>query len=210
MAPSANARMIDPAPAPPGARLKLTAPTRPDRDSLLRFLTGVDAELSGGWTGSALAQALSRLRRAAHGRVAVACEDGALLQWLDAWENTLLPVYFDPRGEDEVARWRARGVIAALAGAPDAFDGRSVGELTLFETRLAGFVKAMLVEPELLVLDCLFERLGYDEQRRARGFIELFERRYPMRSMLYVGLTDADPGFLPGFVPLDAIEENRP
>ncbi len=209
MAASQATARIEPAPVSPGTRQKLTAPTRPDRDSLLRFLTGVDAELTGCWTGAAIAQALSRLRRAAHGRVAVACEDGALLQWLDAWENTLLPVYFDPRGEEQVARWRARGVIASLAGAQDAFDGRSVGELSLFETRLAGFVKAMLVEPELLVLDCLFERLGYEEQRRARGFIELFERRYPMRSMLYVGLADADPGLLPGFVPLDAMKENR-
>ncbi len=198
----ANARLPGHSAIRLGARLKVIAPTRPDRDALLRYLTSLDANLSGCWTPPEIARPLEVLRDAVHASVAVVAEDGALLQWLDAWKNVTLPVYFEAQDGTWLTHRRARGILAALGSSLDTFKGRAVGQLSLFDARLAGFVKSMLVEPELLVLDCLFEGLGYEEQRRAAAFIDLFRNRYPLRRVLYLGLFEPDPAMLAGFVPL--------
>src|SRR5678815_1757063 len=62
-----------------GTRLRLTVPTRPARDAVLAFLTGLEASYDGPFAG-----ALTELRDAAENNVAIAFEDGGLLQSLDA------------------------------------------------------------------------------------------------------------------------------
>lgn len=182
-----------------GERLCVIAPTRPARDALFAWLTGLEPELTGVWAAPRFSLPLSELRKASAGNVAIAFEDGGLLQSLDAWRNTLLPVAYHAAHEVAAALRRARGILAALGRKPEDFIGRSGGELSLYERRLAGFVRAMLVEPELLVLDRLFEDLGHEESRGIAACIELFGRRYPLRRMLYVGFTEVHP---PGFEPL--------
>ena len=176
---------------PLGARYRLLVPTRPGRDAILRFLAGIDAQ-----GGDAV---LGELHQAARGRVAIAFEDGGLLQWLNAWHNAVLPADFHAAEAVRQARRRARGIFAALGQDPDAVAKRPVEDLSLFEARLVGFVKAMLLEPDLLVLDCLFERLGHEEQRQVRGWIDYCQARYPLRRMLYLGLTEVNADLLAGF-----------
>ena len=190
-----------------GCCLKVSAPTRPARDALLGFLTGLEEQLTGPWAGARFAVPLAELRAACSENVAIAFEDGGLLQSLDAWQNALLPVAFHVAHEVEVATRRARGILAALGRNPEEFAGRFDSALSLYEKRLVGFVKAMLLEPQLLVIDRLFEELGYEEQRGVAGFLRLFRSRYPLRSMLYVGLTATAPELLAGFEPLDTMEE---
>ncbi len=184
---------------PLGARYRVLVPTRPRRDALLRFFAGL--------TGQAEDPRLLVLREAVHGRVAIAFEDGGLLQWLDAWHNAVLPANYHAAESVRQARRRARGIFAALGQDPDAIAGKPIDELSLLQARLVGFVKAMLLEPGLLVLDCLFERLGFEEQRQVAGWIEYCRKRYPMRRMLYVGLTQASAALLDGFEELDAMEK---
>jgi ABC-type lipoprotein export system ATPase subunit len=169
------------------ARVRLTVPTRPARDAVLAYLTG----LQPAYEGPAV-NALAELRRASRGRVAVAFEDGGLLQSLDAWGNTLLPVSYHAAEEAPAATRRAKGILAALGRRPEEFIGRHGSALTLHERRLVGFVRAMLVEPELLVLDRLFEDLGREERQSIAACIELFASRYPLRRMLYVGFAETD------------------
>jgi ABC-type lipoprotein export system ATPase subunit len=183
---------------PLGARYRMTAPTRPYRDHVLRYLSGLeDTPPEDG-----AAPRLRALREAAEGRIAIAFEDGGLLQWLDAWQNAVLPADFHAAEAPLPARRRARGIFAALGQDPDRLAGRPVSALTLFEARLVGFVKAMLMEADLLVLDGLLERLGGEEQRQVAQWIALFRSRYPLRRLLYVGLHD--PGAaLEGFAALE-------
>lgn len=183
---------------PLGARYRLIAPTRTYRDQVLRFLAGIDAAPP----RDALAPRLLALRAAARGRVAVAFEDGGLLQWLDAWHNAILPSGYHAAAELRPVP-RARGLFAALGREADRFSGRAVAELSLLEARLVGFVKAMLLEADLLVLDGLFERLGAEEEREVARWIALHRARYPLRRVLYLGLQD--PGArLDGFAALEA------
>ncbi len=191
-----------------GTCFSVAAPTRPARDALLAYLTGLDDELGGVWKDARHAGPLSALRAAGDGEVAIAFEDGGLLRSLDAWQNTLLPVAFHAAQELEAAGFRARGILAAFSQRPEDFAGRAESTLTLFERRLLGFVKAMLMEPQLLVLDRLFEDLGFEEQRAVAGWLRLFHDRYPLRRMLYVGFTEAPPGLLAGFAPLGTLENS--
>lgn len=184
-----------------GQRLRLIAPTRPARDALFGFLAGLEP-LGGYWERADYPAALGELSARSRGDVAIAFEDGGLLQSLDAWDNLLLPVSYHAAGEAASAARRAHGILAAVGRKPEEFAGRFDRALTLYERRLVGFVKAMLVEPQLLVLDRLFEDLGYEEQQGIAALIELFGRRYPLRRMLYVGLTESTPGLLQAFEPL--------
>jgi predicted ABC-type transport system involved in lysophospholipase L1 biosynthesis ATPase subunit len=190
-----------------GYSFKLAAPTRPARDALLAYLTGLEENLAGVWAGARYAEALIELRRSSGGEVAIAFEDGGLLRSLDAWQNTLLPVAFHAAQELEAAGWRARGILAALGHRPQEFTGRADSTLSLYERRLLGFVRAMLTEPQLLVVDRLLEDLGFEECRAVAGWLGLFRSRYPLRRMLYVGLTEAAPELLAGFAPLVSREE---
>lgn len=183
-----------------GQRLRLTVRTRPARDAVLAFLTGLEPAYAGPF-----AAPLAELREQCGEDVAIAFDDGGLLQSLDAWGNTLLPVAYHAAQETDVAERRARGILAALGRRPEEFAGRSDRALSLYEKRLLGFVKAMLVEPRLLVLDRLFEDLGAEEQQGVAALIELFGKRYPLRRMLYVGFAEM-PSAVPGFEPLSAPE----
>lgn len=174
-----------------GTRYQLIVPTRPARDAALAFLTGLEPDYAGSMTS-----ALAELRDGSADSVAVAFEDGGLLQSLDAWGNTLLPAAYHAAEQAAQAERRARGVLAALGRKPAEFAGLPASSLTLYERRLLGFVRAMLVEPQLLVLDRLFEDLGADERQGIAECIALFGRRYPLRRMLYVGFADAS---LPDF-----------
>jgi ABC-type multidrug transport system ATPase subunit len=174
-----------------GSRFRLTVPTRPARDAVLAYLTGLQPAYEGPAIG-----ALAELLRVSSGNVAVAFEDGGLLQSLDAWSNTLLPVSYHAPEEAASAERRARGILAALGRTPEDFIGRPGSSLSLYERRLLGFVRAMLVEPELLVLDRLFEELGREERQGISACVDLFGLRYPLRRMLYLGLSDVN---LPDF-----------
>ena len=170
-----------------GTRLQMVVGTRPARDAALAFLTGVEPDFAGEITPM-----LAELREESGHDVAVAFEDGGLLQSLDAWGNTLLPVMFRGTEDAATAERRARGFLAALGRKPAEFIGVPGSLLTLYERRLLGFVRAVLVEPRLLVLDRLFEDLGGDERQGIAACIELFGRRYPLRRMLYLGFAEVN------------------
>ena len=170
-----------------GRRARITLPTRPARDAVLAFLTGLEPGYSG-----PCADAVTGLRESSHNNVAIAFEDGGLLQSLDAWGNALLPVAYHAAEDAPVVERRARGILAALGRTPEQFIGRPGSSLSLYERRLAGFVRAMLVEPELLVLDRLFEDLGREERQGIAACIDLFGVRYPLRRMLYVGFSEVN------------------
>ena len=170
-----------------GTRLRMTVPTRPARDAVLAFLTGLEPVYAG-----PLAAPLTELRQACGDSVAIAFEDGGLLQSLDAWQNTLLPVAYHAAHEVDVALRRAHAIFAALGRKPGEFIGRPGNSLSLYDRRFAGFVRAMLVEPELLVLDRLFEELGRDERQGIAACIDLFGSRYPLRRVLYLGFSEVN------------------
>lgn len=115
--------------------------------------------------------------------------DGGLMSHLSVWNNLLLPLEYRARdvrhaaedakllfvlcGEDRAALPRL------LKRYPDA--------LSLYERRLVGFVRALLLEPEVLVLDGTFDGLAAAEKEKALRWMQVFRLRFPFRVLLYRG-----------------------
>lgn len=119
--------------------------------------------------------------------------DGGLLSHLSVWKNLVLPLEYRARdvghaaedasllfmlcGEDEA------GLPRLMASYPD--------DLSLYERRLVGFVRALLLEPEVLVLDEVFDGLAAAEKEKALHWMQVFRLRFPFRVLLYRGPEDA-------------------
>ena len=99
-------------------------------------------------------------------RVGVVPESGGLISNLKVWENIALPVsYHGARGARVLkeSESRAAEIFADIGLAGDslkALMGRLPGPLSSYEKKLIGLVRAMLMEPEIMIYDSLFDGLS--------------------------------------------------
>ena len=96
--------------------------------------------------------------------------NGGLISNLNGWENIALPIGFH-------APARLRGLAPEVYAMLEQFgaDARSVlarlpEEMTLFEKKLAGYVRMRLGRPRLVLAEELGEGLGAGERQRVAGF----------------------------------------
>lgn len=135
--------------------------------------------------------------------VAIVSRNGGLLNQLSLRENLLLPSAY--HGTDVSNADLERDVAdilrqCGLDAAPEALAawlGGSPSLMGRLERRLAGYARALLARPEILVLDHVFEGLTRDEARRVLGWRKIFHRYLPFRTLLFVdldfqGLPDLD------------------
>lgn len=119
--------------------------------------------------------------------------DGGLLGHLSVWKNLLLPLEYRARDMRHVAEDAA--LLFALCGEDEANLPRLLGSypdaLSRYERRLTGFVRALLLEPEVLVLDDVFDGLAAAEKEKALRWVQVFRLRFPFRVLLYRGQEDA-------------------
>lgn len=113
------------------------------------------------------------------------CGDGGLLSHLTVRENLYLPLEYHGRDTGHVAEDAA--MLLALCG-EDAQGSRRLLEsypdaLSLYEQRLAVFVRALLAEPEMLELDDMDEGLSVEERAKVMHWPEVFRLRFPFRQM---------------------------
>jgi ABC-type transporter Mla maintaining outer membrane lipid asymmetry ATPase subunit MlaF len=64
------------------------------------------------------------------------------------------------------------------------------GDLGPFEKRLAGFVRCLLMRPEVLVYSRFFEGLTVPEAQRAMALNGVYHRRHPQGTSVYLVLSD--------------------
>ncbi len=117
---------------------------------------------------------------------ALVASNGGLISNLRVWENIALPSqYHDIRvggkyEESMVSLFEKCGIrdektlSALLFKLPD--------QLSLYEKRLVGFVRAMLVAPEMMVYDSLHEGLSPREMQKTARFDRIFRLYYPFRT----------------------------
>ena len=126
--------------------------------------------------------------------VVIVPHNGGLISNLRVWENIVLPVQYhgiELAGnlEDNVAR---------LLGQCGVEDEKSVSELlfklpdqlSLYEKRLAGFVRAMLMSPELIIYDSMNEGLSRKELARVVKFDKVFRLYFPFRTSVLVSFEE--------------------
>jgi ABC-type glutathione transport system ATPase component len=64
---------------------------------------------------------------------------------------------------------------------------REVSDLGALERVQTSFLQAAVGEPDLLLMDCIFEGLKPSDQAGVAVLVEGFRRLFPMRRMLYLG-----------------------
>jgi ABC-type lipoprotein export system ATPase subunit len=128
-------------------------------------------------------------RAALRARVGFVPANGGLLSNLNAWENISLPVgYHDPARLPRVPA-EVRALLDDLGGTePDLLE-KLPEHMTLYEKRLAAYIRALLERPQLLVVENLAAGLGPTKRKRAARFAEAYHARCPGGT--YVQLDDS-------------------
>ena len=112
--------------------------------------------------------------------------DGGLLGHLTVWQNLLLPLEY--HGRDTAQAMEEAALLYALCGEDEKklpqFLGSYPDALGSYEKRLAGFMRAMLLEPDSLALDDVCDGLGDREREKAMRWEQVFRLRFPFRAVL--------------------------
>lgn len=129
-----------------------------------------------------------------HPGTAIVANNGGLISNLRVWENVILPVQYHgiqvggKLEESVISLFEKAGVrdeknlSALLAKLPD--------QLSLFEKRLVGFVRAMLMAPEMMVYDSLHEGLSRREMEKTARFDRIFRLYYPFRTSVLLSFEE--------------------
>lgn len=130
-------------------------------------------------------------RAALRARVAFVPANGGLISNLNAWENISLPVgYHDPARLPRVPA-EVHALLEDLGGTDADVLAKLPEHMSLYEKRLAAYIRALLERPELLVVENLATGLGPTKRKRAARFAEAYHARCPGGT--YVQLDDS-PG----------------
>jgi ABC-type lipoprotein export system ATPase subunit len=126
--------------------------------------------------------------------VVIVPHNGGLISNLRVWENIILPVQYHGieiagKLEDNVAQLLIQcgvddesSVSELLLKLPD--------QLSLYEKRLVGFVRAMLMSPELIIYDSMNEGLSRKELARVVKFDKIFRLYFPFRTSALVSFEE--------------------
>jgi phospholipid/cholesterol/gamma-HCH transport system ATP-binding protein len=104
---------------------------------------------------------------------------GGLMSNLNAWENISLPVAYHAPQKLNGALADVHAVLDDLGGVDDNLLAKLPEHMTLYERRLAAYLRSLLERPELLVVENLAAGLGPTKRRRAARFAEIYRARCP-------------------------------
>ena len=126
-------------------------------------------------------------------RVGVARDDGGLISNLNIWENVTLPALYHRKKRPEDLEDAAIAILSGtgMAGPEIAeYMCRRPGHLPVHKRGLAGLVRAMLTEPELIVYDGLFEEMGPEMAGALKTLATRFHSERPGRTSVFISTDD--------------------
>ncbi|HMK13479.1 MAG TPA: hypothetical protein VK460_00490 [Burkholderiales bacterium] len=152
--------------------------------------------LSEGFTYRAVVRSASQQRRlvasfAESELAAVVPPEGGFVGNLRVWENLVLPASYHVEQDIEQLDIRAGSIFRRLKGyrrSGQELCAQQPMELSHIELRCAAFVRAMLVEPEIMVYDSLFKGLRSFEVDQVLEFDRVFHLYFPFRTSIWVDL----------------------
>ncbi len=111
-----------------------------------------------------------RARAGLRAQVAFLPANGGLISNLNGWENIALPLgYHTPKRLAGLAP-EVYAMLEQFGADPRSLLARLPEEMTLYERKLAGYVRMRLGRPKLVLAEDLGGGLGAGERRRAAGF----------------------------------------
>jgi len=118
-------------------------------------------------------------RNALRARIAFLPSDGGMLSSLNAWENIILPLAFHKPGKLRGVVSRVHALLAGLGAEPRELLPKLPEAMTLYEKKLAGYVRMLLEAPELLLVENLDAGLNRAECAKAAGFAAAYHAACP-------------------------------
>ena len=118
---------------------------------------------------------------------------GGMVSNINVLENIALPaLYFGlARSREFDSRvMEAFGACGVDGAQAEALCRLQPGELNPFEKRLAGFVRALLMQPDVLVYHRFLEGLSQAEMEQAVALDEIYRGRYPHGTSVHMMLSD--------------------
>jgi ABC-type transporter Mla maintaining outer membrane lipid asymmetry ATPase subunit MlaF len=120
--------------------------------------------------------------------------NGGLISNLRVWENIVLPVQYHGL---ELAGQLEGNVVSLLLqcgleneAAASEMLLKLPDQLSLYEKRLVGFVRAVLMSPELIIYDSMNEGLSRRELARIVKFDKVFRLYFPFRTSALVSFEE--------------------
>jgi ABC-type transporter Mla maintaining outer membrane lipid asymmetry ATPase subunit MlaF len=112
-------------------------------------------------------------------RVGFVSSKGGLISSLNAWENISLPVAYHAPERMPALLEEVQALVGELGGVDDDLLAKMPEDMTLYERRLAGYVRELIEKPELMVVQNLAARLGPTKRKRAAGFAAVYHAYCP-------------------------------
>lgn len=179
-----------------GASAKVIYDSDDRRNIFFSVITGQRRPAKGRvqWDGQDIYALEEHERLALFERIGVVPAYGGLISNLKAWENLLLPAWYHrglsaPQAERQVvALFRQLGLTEAelqrqMGQLPD--------QLTTYEKRAVALVRAMLMEPDVLLYDSLFTGLERESSNQIMSLTREYHGKKSGRISLYLCADDA-------------------
>ena len=163
----------------------------PDPQSKARFIAAVaKARCEDGEELELLGEPVERLKPAARARllkrVGVLSPAVTLLTNLNVWENIALAAAYHGSPSRERVAQITQEVLGAFVAEPLALLARLPDQLGTLQHRLVAFVRLLVMEPELVVIDALHEGLSREECASVARFEAQYRARHPSGTLLFV------------------------
>lgn len=171
----------------PAGSLGVIVTSRHDENAhLVRLMLGMSNPASGSVSllgsdvGMLTDESLNSLRQ----HLAVVYSTGGLVSNLKVWENLLLPLEYSSLCSPVEIEERGLAVLNRVG-----YSGRLMetpGRLSLYEKRLVGLARALLIDPRLIVCDAILAGLSREEQQRIVSTVLEFHHEEPERTTLLI------------------------
>jgi ABC-type transporter Mla maintaining outer membrane lipid asymmetry ATPase subunit MlaF len=119
-------------------------------------------------------------------RIGFVPANGGLISSLNCWENISLPVaYHDPKRLPSLLQ-DVHDLLEALGGVDGDWLAKMPEFMSLYERRLAGFIRELIERPELMVLESLTAGLGPTKRKRAMRFSAIYHAYCPEGTLVHL------------------------
>ncbi|MGH8518907.1 MAG: hypothetical protein ACREUE_15760, partial [Panacagrimonas sp.] len=102
-----------------------------------------------------------------------------LISSLNAWENISLPVAYHAPARLPALFAQVQVLLEEIGGVEGNLLAKLPEDMNLYEKRLAGYVRALIETPPLLVVENLAAGLGPTKRERAERFADTYHARCP-------------------------------
>lgn len=122
-------------------------------------------------------------------KISIVWEDGGAISNLNVWDNITLPACYHTGMKPEELEDRIIDIYKQLGGDPSYLlknRGKFFSQLPVHEKKLLGIIRTMIMEPELILYDSLFEGLNSESLYRIAKLLTKFHMEKSDRISIHV------------------------